>query len=128
MVTQLLIDTDVLVDYLRERKEAVLYLENLKEEILISSVTIAELYAGVREGKERLKLEAFLLAFEIIPIDKEIAIRGGLYRRDYGKSHGTGLADAIIAATVEIKKATLVTLNKKHFPMLTNIKIPYRKP
>src|SRR5438105_14590954 len=98
MVTQLLIDTDVLVDYLHERKEAVLYLENLKEEILISSVTIAELYAGVREGKERLKLEAFLLAFEIIPIDKEIAIRGGLYRRDYGKSHGTGLADAIIAA------------------------------
>lgn len=79
----LLIDTDVLIDFLRGRSQAVTYLENLIEEsILISSITVAELYSGVREGKEREVLDTFFLAFEIVPINEEIAIKGGLYRRD----------------------------------------------
>jgi predicted nucleic acid-binding protein len=50
-----------------------------------------------------------------------------LYRRDYGKSHGVGLADALIAATAELNQATLVTLNQKHFPMIIDIMVPYQK-
>ena len=46
----LLIDTNVLIDYLRDQADAVSYLESLAEQIFISAVTIAELYAGVREG------------------------------------------------------------------------------
>ena len=49
----LLLDTDVLIDYLRSRVEAVEYLENLPESPIISAITVGELYAGVREGKER---------------------------------------------------------------------------
>ena len=41
----LLLDTDVLIDYLRNRIEAVNYLENLIEIPLVSSVTVAELYS-----------------------------------------------------------------------------------
>ena len=39
----LLIDTDVLIDYLRDQPEAVSYLESLTEQILISAITVAEL-------------------------------------------------------------------------------------
>jgi predicted nucleic acid-binding protein len=127
MARQLLIDTDVLIDYLRGQAEAVSYLEGLTEQTLISVVTVAELYAGVREGAEREALDSFIAAFEIVPVNQTIASLGGLNRRDYGKSHGVGLADAIIAATAEVRKADLVTLNKKHFPMLTNIIVPYQK-
>ncbi len=63
----------------------------------------------------------------VIAVDEEVARRGGLFRRDYGKSHNTGLADALIAATAQSKQATFVTLNARHFPMLTNIVIPYQK-
>lgn len=124
----LLIDTDVLIDYLRDRAEAVSYLESVTDQMLVSAVTVAELYAGVREGKERAALDSFIKAFEVVPVDWEIAIKGGLYRRDYGKSHGTGLADAIMAATAEVRQAELVTLNKKHFPMLVTVNVPYQKP
>ena len=127
MAERLLIDTDVLIDYLRDRAEAVSYLESLTESLLVSVITIAELYAGVREGAERTKLDEFIRAFEIVPVDREIAIRGGLYRRDYMKSHNVGLADALIAATVEFRQAKLVTLNSKHFPMLANVVVPYQK-
>jgi len=71
-------------------------------------------------------LTQFLGAFEIIPLDAEIAQKGGLYRRDYGPSHGVGLADALIAATAELQQARLVTLNAKHFPML-EVLVPYPK-
>ncbi len=45
-----------------------------------------------------LSLDNFVSLFDVIPIDSEIARIGGLYKRDFGKSHGVRLADAIIAA------------------------------
>ncbi len=91
-------------------------MENLTESLLVSSITIAELYSGVREGKEREALDQFVNVFEVVTVNDEIAVKGGLYRRDYFKSHNVGLADAIIAATAQINNACLVTLNQKHFP------------
>jgi|SRR5690349_21691640 len=127
MPDALMLDTDVLIDYLRDRAEAVEFLEERLESLLVSAVTVAELYAGVREGKERSSLDQFVYAFEIVPVDDEIARRGGLYRRDFGPSHGIGLADALIAASAEQRKARLVSLNDRHFPMLSDVWVPYRK-
>jgi len=123
----LLLDTDVLIDYLRDRTEAVDYLESLTPSLLVSAVTVAELYAGVRDGDERNVLDEFIQSFQVVPLDNQIAVTAGLIRRDYGKSHGTGLADAIIAATAQIQNANLVTLNRKHFPMVKDIVVPYQK-
>jgi predicted nucleic acid-binding protein len=126
-MAQLLIDTDVLIDYLRAQPASVSYLENQTQPLVISAVTVAELYAGVRDGAERLVLENFIGSFQVRAVDEEIAARAGILRRDFGKSHGTGLADAIIAATAEDLQANLVTLNKKHFPMLEDVIVPYTK-
>lgn len=125
--SSVLIDSDVLIDYLRGQADAIVYLESVTDRLVISAITVAELFAGVREGTERQALEAFLSAFEIVAVDQAISQRGGLYRRDLGKSHGVGLADALIAATAEVLGATLVTLNQKHFPMLTRVTVPYTK-
>jgi predicted nucleic acid-binding protein len=127
MARTLLLDTDVLVDYLRSQKDAVGYLEEQTAPLIVSSITVAELYAGVRDGKERRILERFLLAFEIIPVDEEISKAGGLLRRDYGPSHGVGLADALIAATAKVRKVILVTLNRRHLPMINEVQVPYDK-
>src|SRR5437660_10247074 len=127
MPAKLLIDTDVLIDYLRDQEAAVSYLESLLPPLLMSAVSVAELYAGVREGDERTILAEFLYTIEVVPVNKEIAMAGGLYRRNYGKSHGVGINDALIAATAVLSNAELVTLNRKHFPMLGSITVPYQK-
>ena len=127
MTIKWLVDTNILIDYMRGRADAVKFVEEVVAKSLcyLSSITVAELYAGVREGKERRLLEQFFAAFDIASVDGEIVRIGGLYRRDYGKSHGVGLADAIIAATAEFHRAKLATLNKKHFPMLAEVHVPY---
>lgn len=127
MPDPLLIDTDVLIDYLRGQADAVADLEGLTDTLMMSVITQAELYSGVREGTERSALDAFVTVFDRVDVDPEIARVGGLFRRDYGPSHKVGLADALIAATSEHRRATLVTLNQKHFPMLSRVIVPYTK-
>ena len=92
----------------------------------MSVITLAELYVGVREGESTRAINS-VKAFQLVPFNIEIARQGGLFRRGYFRSHGTGLPDALIAATAEHEQATLVTLNQKHFPMLSQVLAPYEK-
>ncbi|MBC8479497.1 MAG: type II toxin-antitoxin system VapC family toxin [FCB group bacterium] len=122
-----LIDTDILVDFFRGYKKAVAFVNTHSSHITLSSIVVAELYAGVKGDSELNTLENFVSLFQVLPVTSEIAKTGGLYRRDYGKSHGVGLADAIIAATCEMENVELKTLNVRHYPMLRGLKPAYRK-
>lgn len=122
-----LVDTDVLVDYLRGHSLAAEFLENIPGSIMVSVITVAELYAGSRGTEDRVALGAFLEAFTTVPVDRGIAAAGGLLRGKFGPSHGTGLADALIAATAMQHDAILVTLNRKHYPMVSQLEVPYAK-
>jgi predicted nucleic acid-binding protein len=119
---RLLLDTDVLVEYLCGRPEAIEYLEGLGSDLFVS---VAELFSGVKGDQEERSLEQFLLAFTALPFTEGVARLGGLYRRDFRPSHGTGLADALIAATAEENGVNLVTFNRRHFPMVRKVAVPY---
>src|SRR4051812_46356028 len=121
MARLFLFDTDVLVDYLRGYDEAVAYVEEHSATLATSELVVSELFAGARDGRERDALTTLLRAFDVLPIDGEIAEIGGLLRRDFGPSHGTGIVDALIAATAQRAAAALVTLNRRHFPMLRDV-------
>ncbi len=125
--SMLLLDTDVLVDFLRGHRKAVAFVTTRSTRIILSSIVVAELYAGVRGEREQVVLEELLSLFPVVPVSGEIAKKGGLYRRDYGKSHGVSLADAILAATAEAEDAELKTLNVKHYPMLKGLRPAYTK-
>ena len=130
MSKPILVDTDVLIDFLRGREQAVSFVNLESERIILSSIVVAELYAGVRGGKgdtEQSTLERFLSLFRIVHVTAAIAKLGGLYKRDYGRSHGIGLADAVVAATATLENAELKTLNVKHYPMFNAIQPAYRK-
>jgi predicted nucleic acid-binding protein len=120
-----LLDTDVIVEYLRGSDEAAHFVESLKGDLLVSAITVAELWAGVKGKEEEQALDGFLLAFRVLVVDDEVAKQGGLLRQQYGPSHGTGLADALVAASVMRERATLVTFNTKHYPMDMKLRVPY---
>ena len=127
MTRPLLVDTDVMVDFLRGHPKAIALVNNNSPRIILSSITAAELFAGVKGERELDTLDSLLSLFRIVPVSPQLARAGGLHKRDYGKSHGVGLADAMIAATVQAEGADFMTLNVKHYPMLKGLKPAYRK-
>ena len=130
MSGQVLVDTDVLIDFLRGYGPAVSFVNSHSDRIILPAIVVAELYAGARgakDGEEQAMLENLLSLFRIVPINEDIARLGGLYRRDYGPSHGISLPDALVAATAFLESANLKTLNVKHFPMFEGIEPAYRK-
>jgi predicted nucleic acid-binding protein len=127
MPRPVLIDTDVMVDFLRGHPKAVALVKKHSSRIILSSIVAAELYAGVRGDEELDTLDNLVALFRVVPISLSLARAGGLHKRDYVKSHGGGLADAIIAATTEAEDAELKTLNSKHYPMIKGLKPAYSK-
>ena len=127
MAKPILLDTDVLIDFFRGYSKAVAFVNAHNTRIILSSIVVAELFAGVKGDAEQAALHNFVSLFRVVPVDTEIGKAGGLYKRDYSKSHGVGLADAILAATAEAENAELKTLNTKHYPMLKDLKPAYNK-
>lgn len=123
----LLVDTNVFVDCLRGHLAAADFLERNADRILLSAIVVAELYAGARNPQEQATVDAVVSCFPVLPVTGEIARAAGALKRDYGKSHGVGLADAILAATAQAHDAQLVTLNVRHYPMIPALLAPYAK-
>ena len=127
MPRPLLVDTDVWIDFLRGEPLAVALIRENEGRIILSSVVAAELYAGVAGEQELGVLDKLLSLFRVVPVSADIARMGGLFKRDYTKSRGVGLADAMVAATATVENADLSTLNVKHYPMIKQLKPAYRK-
>ena len=127
MTRSILLDTDILVDFFRGHVKAVAFMNNYSDRIILSSIVVAELFAGAKGSAEQVALEEFVSLFRVVPVNVEIAKAGGLYKSKFGKSHGVGLADAILAATAGAENAELKTLNTKHYPMLKGLTPAYRK-
>ena len=127
MLPPFLVDTDVLIDFLRGKEKAFEWISANIPRIILSSIVVAELYAGAKGEKEFVQIKLFISLSRVIPVTTEIAANAGLYKRNYGKSHGTGLADSIIAATCDAEKAQLKTFNTKHYPMIEGLSPVYKK-
>ena len=123
----MLVDTDVLIDYLKGNPLAVDFLEQNIDQVSVCSMTIAELYQGIRNKREREILDLFVSELRIFSITADIAIEAGLLKREYGKTHSSGIAECLIAATAMTQGMKLATLNLKHFPMIDTVFAPYKK-
>ncbi len=123
----ILVDSDVLIDALRGNSQARAFVKRHSDDIHISVLTITELLTGTRNRKEERAVRDLLDLFVKVDVSEAIAEQAGRIRHKYGKSHGTGVVDAVIAATAEARDISLVTLNRKHYPMLEHVKVPYKK-
>ena len=117
---KVLLDTDVVIEILRTRNPGILALwselASNSADVLISPITSAEVWAGAWP-RERTTTEEFLVSMTCLPIDYEIAQIAGDFLRQYSKSHGLKIGDALIAATAIRHNAALWTRNRKHYPM-----------
>lgn len=123
-----LLDTTIAIDHLRGLSKARGLLTGLVkagEAVAASEVVRFELLAGVRES-EIAELEAFFEVVNWIPVNEVISRVAGRLAKSYRKAHsGIDDADYLIAATAIALDADLLTTNRRHFPMLSELKNAY---
>ena len=125
MMKSFLLDTSILIDFLRvkDKKQTLLYkLAKKNYTFFISIVTHSELYEGRNVWKNQYankELEILLTGITILPLDIEISRLAGKIRT----KHHIALIDAIIAATALQNKLSLATLNVKDFKKIDALEL-----
>jgi predicted nucleic acid-binding protein len=124
-----LVDTDVLVWYMRGNLKAKKVIDQLGA-FYISSVNYMELLQGIR-NKEELRILRHFLSLrqvEIVHVSEEISQKALNCMEEYSLSNNLRMADAMIAATAVIFGVTLLTANVKHYTPIRGIQIKRFKP
>ena len=121
------LDTDVLIDYLRGLPAAGRYVDGLAEVPTCSEVTRAEVLRGLRSHERRVT-ERFLATIRWAAVDETTSRLAGELGRRFRHSHGSiGVADLVIAATATRLRIPLATLNVRDFPMFEGLEPAYRR-
>src|SRR5258708_27994250 len=116
----LLLDTSVLIVTLRSRKGRKELLAGLVKEghlLATTSLNVVELYAGIRSGEET-RTSLLLDALECYGLDCGTGKEAALLMNGWARKGKTiSLPDAIVAAIAIERDCTLMTDNRKDFPM-----------
>lgn len=125
-----IIDTDIVIDFLRKYPPAIEWLTLLgDEEIALPGYVVMELIQGCTNKIELRGLKKFISAFEVIwpsspTCDKalEIFVKDNL-------SHNLGLLDELIGQTAVSLDLPIHSFNRKHYEVIPGLVTvqPYQK-
>ncbi len=125
----MLIDTDVIIWYMRGNTKSLYALEKEKG-FSISVVTYMELVQGMRNKNELAALRKTLKSWttKIIYITEEISSKAMFYVEQHYLSHSMQLADALIGATAVLHSLPLLTGNGRHYKVIKELELLKFKP
>jgi predicted nucleic acid-binding protein len=119
-MTRFLLDTTFIIDVLNNQRNRYKVMRDLiadQHELACCAVNVTEIYTGMR-APESAKTEALLRGLLYIPIGFEAAKLAGELRQAWArKGKGFSVPDMIIAAVCLTEGLTLITDNRKDFPM-----------
>ena len=120
----MLIDTDVLIWYMRGNPRAAKAVERLAAPA-VSVVTYMDLVQGMRNKRELQALRSTLQDWGavILPLNETISSKAMFYVEQYFHSHSLRLADALIGATAVVNGLTLLTANTKHYGVIKDLSL-----
>jgi predicted nucleic acid-binding protein len=126
----ILLDTDVMIDLLRQYPPAVTWLQSLgDEEIVLPGFVVMELVQGCQTKAEQEKVERVLSTYAVVwPAEETCREALRVFTR-YHLSHSIGILDALVGQLTVALNLPLYTFNAKHYAAVPNLKTvqPYRK-
>jgi predicted nucleic acid-binding protein len=120
----LLVDTDVLIWYLRGNERAYEAIESLNG-FSISVITYMELVQGMRNKQELNSLRQALRGWNagVAYLSEEISAKAMFFVEQHFLSQALELADALIGATAISHGIPLLTGNEKHYRILSDLEL-----
>jgi tRNA(fMet)-specific endonuclease VapC len=119
-------DTDVLIDFLRDRKP---YADRIRDEILAGGLRTTvisrfELLAGAKTDREMRAVAGLLDAVPDLGLESGAADRAASVRRELERQGlKIGMADCLIAGIVIESGGKLLTKNRKHFERVQGLSL-----
>lgn len=125
----MIIDTDVLIWYMKGNENAYRIIEELRG-FFISVVTYMELVQGMRNKNELNHLRKALYAWNstVLYISEDISVKAMFFIEQHYLSHSIQLADALIGATAISHGRPILTGNDKHYRILKDLEIKKFRP
>jgi tRNA(fMet)-specific endonuclease VapC len=124
-----LVDSDVLVAYLKGRQDAVTLLQQLfSEGLAISATTFGEIAEGIYYGTDSKQHEAafrrLLRGLTVLSVNRQVAARFAQLRGEL-RQQGQLIPDAdlLIASTALRHTLVLVTRNRQHFERIRGLQL-----
>jgi predicted nucleic acid-binding protein len=122
----IVLDTDILIDFLRNKKEAVTLVGKLKNEnIATTAINAFELFWGAHKVKTQLELvERLLNSLTLLDTSREsMREAGSIAAALDSKGVQTNVGDLLIAGICRVNKYALATNNKKHFSRIEGLRL-----
>ena len=117
-----LCDTNIFISAFNGRQDTISELDKIGfDDIVISSITLMELYQGMRNKTELAQMKKKMKFFDVIDIDAETSKLATDLIENFKLSHGLLIPDAIIGATSVIHRIPLFTYNLKDFSFIPNL-------
>ncbi|MFI3217941.1 MAG: type II toxin-antitoxin system VapC family toxin [Methylococcales bacterium] len=114
------IDTNMVIEYL---KDNAFFKGYDFEELFINDIVIMELYQGARNKQDLAFIKKEIAVFQILNTHQEIINLAKQIVEKYGLSHNMKIMDALIAATAMVYDLELMSLNRKYFQFLPQLKM-----
>ena len=122
--TQIIIDTDVIIDYLRRRSDGLVHV--LEEfNCATTTITLFELLAvAVRSTQQEQRLAEFQTIVLTIPFDESATLAAAtIWRNLQNQGQLIGLPDTLIAGICVARELPLLTKNVKHYARVTSLQV-----
>ncbi|MFA6548700.1 MAG: type II toxin-antitoxin system VapC family toxin [Candidatus Margulisiibacteriota bacterium] len=126
MKESLCFDTDVCVDFLRNREPGNILFSHSVEtyQCYLSAITVYELTLGAEMMKRFQDIRKFIASFSVLPFSLEVAQKAAEVHAKLRKAHKEiGLPDIFIAATCLVNNIPLITRNKNHYQRVEGLKL-----
>jgi len=125
-----MLDTNIAIQVIRHKPPQLLarLTAHAVGEVLISSISVAELWFGVAKSREAQRnthaLEQFLVPLQVVPFDERAARAYGPLRAELERQgRPIGPLDTLIAAHALSLGATLVTSNLQEFFRVPGLRV-----
>lgn len=122
----ILIDTDVVIEYLRSKDKSSTELIKLlqKHDVLLSSISEFELYLGAKTERHQTDLEMVFNEVEVIPFDFGCGrIAAKIWKGQELTHQRLEIKDIFIASIAIYNEVWLRTFNEKHFKGIEELKM-----
>lgn len=121
-----LLDTTVLIDYLRGRLPVVVGLQDMSaagHTLMLCAVNVAEIYSGMHPAEDA-ETTALLRGLTYVPVSRGAAEFAGRLRCQLARAGLTlHMPDALIGAISLQENATLLTRNVKDFSLVPTLRV-----